>query len=212
MMKYIYLLVITILLGSSSMAHVKLNNPTGGEFFSPGDTVNIQWQELATHVTENFDLFFSPDGGVTWDVILLNIDPAQRDYNWVVPEVPTDKGTVRVVQDNEGTDYSAECDQFFTITGTSGIFNNPQPPSFKAFPNPANDLLSVEIGEANPGRSEQLRVMNHLGQLVHETLINSSPGANSIITINTSAYPGGLYYILVGNEDATEVRKVIISR
>ena len=75
MMKYIYLLVITILLGTSSMAHVKLNNPTGGEFFSPGDTVNIQWQELATHATENFDLFFSPDGGVTWDVILLNIDP-----------------------------------------------------------------------------------------------------------------------------------------
>ena len=211
-MKNIGLLIITMLLGASSMAHVKLNNPSGGEVFFPGDTVNIQWQELATHATENFDLFFSPDGGITWDIILLDIDPAHRDYDWVVPEVPTDKGTVRVVQDNEGTDYSAECDHVFTIMGTSGIFNHHHLPSFKAFPNPANDLLSVEIREPNPGNNEQLRVMNHLGQLVHETLINSSPGENSILTINTSEYPVGMYYILVGNEEATEVRKVIISR
>ncbi len=37
--------------------------PTGGETFNPGDTVLIRWEEIVSHNTQNWDLYFSSDGG-----------------------------------------------------------------------------------------------------------------------------------------------------
>lgn len=67
-------------------AHVRLDHPQGGESFYPGQEITIEWTILIQHDTENFDLYFSTDGGLSWEGLQLNIPPDQLSYNWTVPE------------------------------------------------------------------------------------------------------------------------------
>jgi len=106
-------------LSTQAFAHVSLNNPVGGETFEPGEMVTIQWTELVAHNTINWDLYFSSDGGATWDAILLDIDYGTLSYAWTVPDVNTTQGVVRVVQDNQGMNYDAACLDFTIMVDTA---------------------------------------------------------------------------------------------
>lgn len=111
MMKIFKVLAIIILVGSAK-AHVVLDFPVGGETFTAGDTVNIQWHIAITHNLQNWDLTFSPDGGITWQVIQLDLDPSVLNYQWIVPRVSTQQGRIRIYMDNVGTDYQDESGDF----------------------------------------------------------------------------------------------------
>ncbi len=111
MMKIIKALAIIILVGSAK-AHVVLDFPLGGETFTAGDTVNIQWHIQIQHDLQNWDLFFSPDGGITWQVIQLDLDPSVLNYQWVVPRVATQQGRIKIYMDNTGADYQDESGDF----------------------------------------------------------------------------------------------------
>ena len=111
MMKIIKALAIIILVGSAK-AHVVLDFPLGGETFTAGDTVNIQWHIQIQHDLQNWDLFFSPDGGITWQVIQLDLDPYVLNYQWVVPRVATQQGRIKIYMDNTGADYQDESGDF----------------------------------------------------------------------------------------------------
>ncbi|MCH6574039.1 MAG: DUF1565 domain-containing protein, partial [Bacteroidetes bacterium] len=104
MMKIFKVLVI-ILLISSAKAHVVIDFPVGGETFAAGDTINIQWHIQIQHNLQNWDLSFSPDGGITWQVIQLDLDPSVLNYLWIVPRVETQQGRIKIYMDNVGTDY-----------------------------------------------------------------------------------------------------------
>ena len=111
MMKIFKALAIIILAGSAN-AHVILDYPVGGETFTAGDTVNIQWHIQIQHNLQNWDLTFSPDGGITWQVIQLDLDPSVLNYQWIVPRVSTQQGRIRIYMDNVGTDYQDESGDF----------------------------------------------------------------------------------------------------
>jgi len=98
-------LLTALTLAGSAMAHVALDYPVGGENFSVGDNVNIQWHIIVPHDQENWDLFFSPDGGVNWQPIQLDMPVSQLNHLWIVPPVVTEQGQVKIIQDNTGTDY-----------------------------------------------------------------------------------------------------------
>ena len=91
-MKKIFNSLAFIILVSSANAHVVLDFPTGGETFTAGDTINIQWHIQIPHTQENWDLFFSSDGGITWQVIQLDINTSILNYLWEVPRVATQQG------------------------------------------------------------------------------------------------------------------------
>ena len=86
-------------------AHVALDYPLGGETFIVNEPLTIQWHVVVPHNTLNWDLFYSPDGGATWDTIQLDIPTSQLSYNWIAPDQPTTQGRVRVIQDNTDQNY-----------------------------------------------------------------------------------------------------------
>ncbi len=96
------LVALTIVIGGAAIshAHVALVYPTGGESFTAGDNVDIQWMIEIDHGDCDWDLYFSTDNGATWTTIVENLPKANLDYNWTVPNSPTTQGIVRVVQDN----------------------------------------------------------------------------------------------------------------
>ena len=88
-----------------AFAHVELTYPEGGETFYSGDTVNITWVQVQAHDVQNWELYYSPDGAQTWQIISNNIAAGLREYDWVVPDEETENGLIRVVQNNTETDY-----------------------------------------------------------------------------------------------------------
>ena len=111
-MKIFKVLAIIILIGSAK-AHVKPDFPVGSETFTAGDTVNIQWHIQVQHPIMNWDLYFSPDGGITWQEIQIDLDPSALNYLWEVPRVATQQGRVMIYMDNSvGPDYQDESGDF----------------------------------------------------------------------------------------------------
>lgn len=94
------------------LAHVELDNPLGGETFTVGQTVTIQWHIAIPHNTLNWDVLFSSDGGATWAFIQMDLPVGSLSYSWVVPNNITSQARVSVIQDNSGQDYQDESMNF----------------------------------------------------------------------------------------------------
>ena len=61
---------------------IVVTHPIGGEAFSPGDTLNIQWD--ATSNSGTFELSFSLDNGVSF-INIATVSGSKRMYDWKVP-------------------------------------------------------------------------------------------------------------------------------
>ena len=127
-------------------AHVGLVYPEGGEVFNAGETITIQWEIVVEHNTQNWDLYFSADGGANWETIALDIDVDQLSYDWVVPDIGTAQGRVHVIMDNAGNNYFDESGNF-TIENITGIIQRDRKSGISVYPNPMNDHTTISFPE-----------------------------------------------------------------
>lgn len=109
--KIIFIALMQFFAGSL-LAHVELDNPLGGETFTVGQTVTIEWHIAIPHNTLNWDVLFSSDGGATWEFIQMDLPVGSLSYSWVVPNIITSLARVSVIQDNSGQDYQDESMNF----------------------------------------------------------------------------------------------------
>jgi hypothetical protein len=170
-----------LLLGGEVLAHVQLDYPTGGETFAAGEVISIHWHVLIPHNQENWDLYFSPNGGGSWEVIQLNIDNAQLSYQWTVPETATDNAVIRIVQDNRNADYDDYSDAFTILfTPTSAEETGVKPEIFMLhnnYPNPFNPSTVINYQIPSSGFVE-LNVYDILGHKV-SGLVNKQQSAGN---------------------------------
>ena len=75
----------------------------------------------------------------------------------------------------------------FTSADQTGFSHIETSSSFRIFPNPANDFLNVTSRD-----NGQIKIINALGQTMESIQLN----ANSIISITTSNYSNGIYFIV----------------
>lgn len=176
----LFLSLLTFLMSAGSLfAHVQLDYPTGGETFTAGEIISIHWRTLIQHNQENWDLYFSPDGGGSWEVIKLDMVAAQLSYQWTVPQTVTENALIRIVQDNQSADYD-DYSGDFTIqdTPTSVEVLGEKPIDFMLhanYPNPFNP--STVIYYQIPSSSKVvLSIYDILGHKVAE-LVNEYQSA-----------------------------------
>ncbi|MCB9290731.1 MAG: multicopper oxidase domain-containing protein [Lewinellaceae bacterium] len=120
-MKYILTLILLVT-GIQLFGHVQLIRPQGGETFTVGEEVLVEWSVVIPHNTQNWILLFSPDGGQNWETIQADISPGVLTYNWTVPDVITSQGRIQVIQDNVGSDYN-DVSGDFSIEGNASSLN-----------------------------------------------------------------------------------------
>ena len=102
-------------------AHVDLDFPNGGEVLEAGSVTQIEWHDVITHGSANYDLWYSitgPEG--PWIVIDSDLPPS-GSYDWVVPDTPSNQVRLRVQQDNSGVDYLDISDSDLAIVNPSTI-------------------------------------------------------------------------------------------
>jgi hypothetical protein len=177
-------------------AHVNLLYPTGAEVFNAGETVNIQWEIVIQHNTQNWDLYFSDDGGNTWEALKLDISVDSLNYHWTVPEMSTTQARIRVVMDNDGNDYTDNSNDF-SIVMITGINESIDEKSMSVYPNPMNE--SATISFANPdSKSYRLVLFNNLGLEVRK--LNNTKSDKFYFKRND--LPAGMYYFRILEENS----------
>ena len=180
--------------------HVELTFPEGGEIFHPGDAVNVTWVEVVRHDPLNWDLFFSKDGGGTWDTLKLDIPTETLSYRWNVPVIQTEKGRIKIVQDNVDANYEWISNNF-TISSATGIPDPPHTLQMKIYPNPLIDYAIIEFDNSGQG-SYTLALFNIQGEIVRSV----TRITNGTIRIDRRNLAAGLYFILLKEEE--EIRAI----
>ena len=121
LMKYTLLtLLLTFVINFCVYAHVGLDFPQGGETFEANSTITIQWHIIIDHGPCNWDLYFSSDGGSTWSSVALDLPKEQLTSDWLVPQIATQQGEIRVVQDNQNGSPYDDYSGVFTIDVPTG--------------------------------------------------------------------------------------------
>ena len=204
--------LIALLLSSKANAHVALNFPVGGEVFVAGDTLTIEWTLVVPHPQNNWDLFFSPDGGITWEEIKLDIDIPERSYRWVVPQLTIDEGRIRIYMDNVGGGYTGTSENF-SIRGVvtvedeeafSRSFN-----LYPNYPNPFNPSTTISFTLSNASRVSLLIYDIH-GREVESLIEGIQPAGSHSIEWNASNLASGVYFYRLTADEFIQTRKMIL--
>lgn len=208
-------LFLFIYLGTESESHPVLDYPKGGESFQAGENIIIQWHIAIEHEQEDWDLYFSPDGGQTWDTIVEDIPPATMEYSWNLPEINSNNAVIRIVMDNvEGImDYEDISSGFsiereHTITGTDEIPG--LHPDLNTFPNPFATKTEIQFTLLK-WEHVILSIYNYPGSET-EILVDKKlqPGSYEILWDGTGR-SSGIYLcrLKIGEMDAT-TRMILI--
>jgi hypothetical protein len=210
-----WFLMMLLIFVEKSAAHVILDYPVGGETFSAGETVRIDWHLEIQHAQLDWDLYLSIDGGDTWEAISLDIDIDRTSYHWTVPEIATDAGRIQIVQDNNGADYIGESTDF-TIRTAAALedAHTSGPGSYKLFdnyPNPfnPNTIINYELQITN---SVDLSIYNSLGQKVATLVTGKQSAGFHQVEWDASGFASGVYFYKLQAGEFVRVKKMILMR
>lgn len=194
-------------------AHVTLVYPQGGETFTPGTNVTIKWRLLIPHSQKDWDLYFSSDGGQSWVPIASDLPLSTLSYDWIVPEMETTQGRIKVVQDNEGFDYESSCTNFSIVgvaTSVDGSASLPESPHlFTGYPNPFTTSTSIEFALPRPARVS-LEIFDVLGVKVATLASGSMAAGRHHVTWQPSELATGIYLCRFEAEDHVENMRVVL--
>jgi len=216
----IILISFTFLYIHTLSAHVGLDYPIGGETFSVGDTVNVQWHNIIIHTAIDWDLYFSYDGGSTWSPVQLNISKSQFNYQWIVPNILTEEAQIKIVQDNVGADYEENSSSFTIQEKSLAVFTPSQIPEtpylLQNYPNPFNPLTKIQF--SLPQESNvSIVVFDLIGDKI-KSLFNSTllKGQHTIEWDGTNnlgvAVPSGTYLYNMTTNNHTQTMKMVLLR
>jgi hypothetical protein len=75
---------------------IVITYPSGGESFVPGVSETLRWD--AYGVDGNFSIQYSADNGNNWTNVSTSVSPAERFYNWSIPNIITGKALIRITR------------------------------------------------------------------------------------------------------------------
>ncbi|MGD2033575.1 MAG: T9SS type A sorting domain-containing protein [Bacteroidales bacterium] len=198
-MKKIQLLSIlfAIVIIPTANAHVSLEYPVGGESFHPGEMVTISWVILIQHNQNNWDLYYSTDGGETWEDLALDLGVAVLEYTWKVPDIITDQARIRIVQDNKDVDYDSSSEDFSIAEDVSTGITPVSPDktfsgSFVVYPVPADGQVNFSF-ELPVSGDVSIELYDLTGRNVAIVTDAYFTQGKYTLTENTDYLPTGMY-------------------
>ncbi len=204
MIRTVFVFLMVFMASMEMQAHVELKYPEGGEIHYPGETVNIVWEETISHSTQNWDLLYSVDGGLTWTILKEDVALEARNYQWTVPDVSTAKARIKVIQDNNGEDYESSS-QNFTIVSATGIQKFFEHTDVRIFPNPMTDIATIEFD--NPNNDKYSLIIYNIQGGVFRSITGIISGK---IDIQRDNMPAGRYFIQLRDEQQIRGRAKLV--
>jgi hypothetical protein len=216
----LYIAILVIMPFSGVFSHVALDYPAGGETFTAGQTVNIQWHVVIPHSQDNWDLYFSADGGSSWEAIQLDLPVNQLNYQWTVPQRTTQTGRIKIYMDNSGTDYEDSSGNFTIEGSATGVNSSNSLVSkfelYQNYPNPFNPNTTIEYWLDKPSQV-LLKIFNPLGQEIVTLTDEFQTEGQHLIEWNGrnkggQIVPSGVYIYQLKSDGRVKIHKMMLIR
>jgi hypothetical protein len=78
------------------------------------------------------------------------------------------------------------------------------------YPNPAQDIISIDLKKLNDDGPVQVSIYNMTGSTVYQDQVSGSNQQN--IKVKTSSFPAGIYFVRAESETKISGQKLIIRR
>jgi hypothetical protein len=193
--------------------------PNGGEEFTAGQMVGIEWSAVDNFEVQSVDIEYSSDAGGAWTPVATGI-PNDGVYPWPVPLPGTTHGLLRVAahdnRSNQGTD---EGDDVFTVRTVTGV-GDLLPEAFRLAqnrPNPFGSATTIRFDVPATAEHVRLTVYDVSGKLVRKLIDDVlSPGHKSVTwdgrDLQGHAVASGLYFYRLEAPGFSETRTMILMR
>ncbi|MGM0484849.1 MAG: C1 family peptidase [Candidatus Krumholzibacteriota bacterium] len=204
---------------------VTVVHPNGGQIFSVGDTVDIQWIATDNVQVDSVSVSYSTDAGGAYNLI-SGSEPNDSLYQWIVPSTLSDSCLVRVIaydpELNTGMDAS---DSLFAIQQNTGIEDGgdeeggmPQPVNHLSqnHPNPFNGTTTIAYSLEERSLVE-LKIYDTMGRVV-KVLVSKTQGPGSYEAVWNGrnrygeAVTSGVYFCRMRASKFSQTRKIIYLR
>jgi hypothetical protein len=106
----------------------------------------------------------------------------------------------------DSTSCTGTIPQTFIVDACTGIHSPDGTTGISVYPNPANNLVTVEL-QLGSSQETEINMFNMLGQIVYASNANESAGVSKV-NIATGSLPRGVYLLQVKTATGTQVRKV----
>lgn len=196
-------------------AHVGLIKPEGGEIFTVGSIMTIEWEQQVNHGASKWELYFSMDDGNTWFTIDDNIDKAILTYNWLIPDsAVTSHGKIKVVQNNvSASDYN-DISGAFKISDVTGIYSSGDHQNivnFKlepVYPNPFNGTITIPF-TLNSSSDIDVAIYNSTGKVVEKLVHTNFLQGKHYIRWNPKYVASGIYYCSIKSGELIKCQRLV---
>lgn len=205
--------ILSLILVSFTFAqgHVVLETRLTGESFEPGETIKINWAILVDHDQIDWGLYFSKDGGDTWEPIEEGLPLYQLTYEWSAPYLESDKMLIQIVQNNDMTE------DYFDISDTFAIHSETTPaldlsdlkPDIFVSPNPVSHVARLTIH--SPIQDLQVSILNAHGQLVEKLFESARTGEDHLYYWHTDKIGSGMYFLEILDDRKVRSLPVIVN-
>ena len=183
-----------------------------GETFEPGEVITINWAILVDHDQIDWGLYFSKDGGDSWEPIEEGLPLYQLTYDWDAPHIESAKMLIQIVQNNDLTE------DYYDRSDTFAIHSEDVTPvlDFKSAdlnvtisPNPVTSQAAISI--QSPLNELLISIFNSHGQIVEE--LDKSKRISSLYSYqwDTENLSAGLYFLKIEGEGKAKVVPMVVS-
>jgi hypothetical protein len=197
----------------------KVTYPNGGESLEARDECVITWETPSGYVPDTYSIYYTTDGGETWEVICESI--VGLSYRWMVPDAASVNCLVLVeAYDEEGIMGYDESDYAFTLRSGAGFPGEEEPPSCFALhgcsPNPftAMTVIAFDVPESAAAR---VTIYDTHGRIIKRLTNNKYGAGRHAVTWQGDDEAGnrvgsGIYFIRMEAGTFQDMKKVMLLR
>lgn len=174
----------------------------------------IEWMATVDHGDSVWELYFSPDGGITWDTVATNIAKNRSSYNWRIPDtIVTTQGHIRVVQNNNmGQDYESTSMVFSINMATSLVENEIHSKKSiileSAYPNPFNGSTVISFKLAKLSDVE-VTIFDISGRNIEKLLQKQLAAGKHQLRWFPNRLPSGVYFYNIKTAESLQTRRLV---
>jgi hypothetical protein len=162
----------------------------------------LSWTTASELNNEGFEVYKSVDGGYSYSQIGFaeGFGNSQSivDYQFIDENASRDQSTCYKLK-------QIDFDQKFEWTDGKCISWNREPGVMVVYPNPAMNLVNVQLNE------RQMETTIELISLDGKVLFNAIVSRNEILTIDLKNYSEGVYFVRATNASESKTERIVIS-
>jgi hypothetical protein len=178
---------------------ITVTSPNGGEVWTEAESHPVTWTSSGLTSTDNVDIYYSTDFGVSWTVITSSVSATAGTIDWTIPKLTqqTNSALVRIRYTADLTVKDQSDNQFTikvltsgavpgAITGTSAL------QLFGNFPNPfatSTTLRWVQAGAGDVG----VRIYDASGRVVRQYDAGRREAGEQHLELRAGELPSGVY-------------------